>query len=98
MNSKSKGMLSHGLKVITITIFTLALLGVFLSPFVFMVFTSLKTQAQISIIKAEHFEANEDATQRGVCTAPTFDSGPVGVLTTASDPALANLVLPLRLK
>ena len=52
MNPKSKGMLSHGLKVTTITVFTLALLGIFLSPFVFMVFTSLKTQAQISIINA----------------------------------------------
>lgn len=50
MNPKSKGMLSHGLKVTTITVFTLALLGIFLSPFVFMVLTSLKTQAQISII------------------------------------------------
>ena len=43
-------MLSHGLKVTTITVFTLALLGLFLSPFVFMVFTSLKSQAQISLI------------------------------------------------
>lgn len=52
MNPKSKGMLSHGLKVTAITIFTLALLMIFLSPFVFMVLTSLKTQAQISIINA----------------------------------------------
>jgi multiple sugar transport system permease protein len=52
MNLKSKGMLSHGLKVTTVTVFTLAILAIFLSPFVFMVFTSLKTQAQISIINA----------------------------------------------
>lgn len=52
MNLKSKSMLSHGVKVTLITVFTLALLGVFLSPFAFMVFTSLKTQAQISILGA----------------------------------------------
>lgn len=52
MNPKSKGMLTYGLKVTTVTIFTLAILGIFLSPFVFMVFTSLKTQAQISILNA----------------------------------------------
>ena len=52
MNLKSKSMLSHGLKVTLVTAFALALLGVFLSPFAFMVFTSLKTQAQISIINA----------------------------------------------
>lgn len=50
MNKKSRGMLSHGLKVTTITLFTLALLGIFLSPFIYMVFTSLKSQAQISML------------------------------------------------
>lgn len=59
MNLKSKSMLSHGLKVTLITVFTLALLGVFLSPFAFMVFTSLKTQAQISIINAPPWPAAE---------------------------------------
>lgn len=39
-------------KSLTITIFTLAILFLFLSPFAFMVFTSLKTQDQISIIGA----------------------------------------------
>ena len=40
------------LSTITITVFTLALLAIFLSPFLFMVFTSLKTQEQTSIIGA----------------------------------------------
>jgi multiple sugar transport system permease protein len=39
-------------KVVTVTVFTLAILFIFLSPFAFMVFTSLKTQDQISIIGA----------------------------------------------
>lgn len=52
MNLKSKMMFNHGIKVTLVTVFTLAILGVFLSPFAFMVFTSLKTQAQISIINA----------------------------------------------
>jgi multiple sugar transport system permease protein len=33
----------------TVTAFTLAILGVYLSPFLFMTFTSLKTQAQITL-------------------------------------------------
>lgn len=39
-------------KTITVTVFTMAILFLFLSPFAFMVFTSLKTQDQISIIGA----------------------------------------------
>ncbi|MCI0395667.1 MAG: carbohydrate ABC transporter permease [Chloroflexi bacterium] len=39
-------------KILTVTIITLAILFLFLSPFAFMVFTSLKTQDQISIIGA----------------------------------------------
>ncbi len=37
---------------VTVTTFTLAILFIFLSPFAFMVFTSLKTQDQISIVGA----------------------------------------------
>jgi multiple sugar transport system permease protein len=43
---------THATKVITITGFTIAILFLFLSPFAFMVFTSLKTQDQISIVGA----------------------------------------------
>ena len=42
----------NGAKILTVTGFTLAILFIFLSPFAFMVFTSLKTQDQISIIGA----------------------------------------------
>jgi multiple sugar transport system permease protein len=38
--------------ILTVTGFTLAILFLFLSPFVFMIFTSLKTQDQISIVGA----------------------------------------------
>jgi multiple sugar transport system permease protein len=39
-------------RMFTVTIFALAILFLFLSPFAFMVFTSLKTQDQISILGA----------------------------------------------
>jgi multiple sugar transport system permease protein len=39
-------------KILTVTGFTMAILFLFLSPFAFMVFTSLKTQDQISIVGA----------------------------------------------
>ncbi|MBC7879084.1 MAG: carbohydrate ABC transporter permease [Anaerolineales bacterium] len=41
----------------TITAFTLAILVLFLSPFAFMIFTSLKTQDQISIVGAPIYPA-----------------------------------------
>jgi multiple sugar transport system permease protein len=49
--------LRKSLNGITVTIFTLALLIIFLSPFAFMVFTSLKTQDQISIVGAPIYPA-----------------------------------------
>lgn len=42
---------------VTVTVFTLAILIIFLSPFAFMVFTSLKTQDQISIVGAPIYPA-----------------------------------------
>jgi len=44
--------LRKGFNVTFITALTLALLGIFLAPFLFMVFTSLKTQGQISQLGA----------------------------------------------
>ncbi len=41
-----------GISTIFITVIVLAILGVFLSPFAFMVFTSLKTREQISVVGA----------------------------------------------
>ena len=52
MKSKSWSSLRLHVKIISITVFTMAILFLFLSPFAFMVFTSLKTQDQISIIGA----------------------------------------------
>lgn len=46
---KTRG-LSKKVNVVFVTTFTLAILVIFLSPFAFMVFTSLKTTEQISII------------------------------------------------
>lgn len=40
------------IKLIVVTSITMLLLAIFLSPFLFMVFTSLKTQEQISILGA----------------------------------------------
>jgi len=53
--------------------------------------------AKVAMVASEHFEANQDATLPGICNAAA-DPGPVGALTTASDPGLVNLALPLRLK
>jgi multiple sugar transport system permease protein len=53
-----KGMqLAKGINTFAITVFTLAILGIFLSPFMFMVFTSLKTQEQITIVGAPIYPA-----------------------------------------
>lgn len=49
--------LQKSVSAFTVTIFTLAILVIFLSPFAFMVFTSLKTQDQISIVGAPIYPA-----------------------------------------
>ena len=45
------------LNIFTVTAFTIAILVLFLSPFAFMIFTSLKTQDQISIVGAPIYPA-----------------------------------------
>jgi multiple sugar transport system permease protein len=52
MKTSAWSSLRKNAKIVTITGFTLAILFIFLSPFAFMVFTSLKTQDQISIVGA----------------------------------------------
>lgn len=52
MNPKLAHQFRNGGMNVFMTLFTLAILVVFLSPFAFMVFTSLKTQDQISIVGA----------------------------------------------
>jgi Collagen triple helix repeat (20 copies) len=53
---------------------------------------------QVSIQAYEHFEQNEDAALPGTCTAMEGGAASLGVVTAVSDPVLANLRLPLRLK
>ncbi|RPJ26197.1 MAG: carbohydrate ABC transporter permease, partial [Chloroflexi bacterium] len=44
--------LKNGLNATFVTVLTIAILTIFLAPFAFMIFTSLKTQEQISIVGA----------------------------------------------
>lgn len=52
MNSQTRHHVRKGTAIVLITMLTVAILVIFLSPFVFMVFTSLKTQDQISVVGA----------------------------------------------
>jgi len=52
MNSKLSFQLRSGGMALFMTLFVVAILVIYLSPFAFMVFTSLKTQDQISIVGA----------------------------------------------
>jgi collagen triple helix repeat protein len=58
-------------------------------------YTKTVVPVDVPILAIEHFEPNDDA---GVCTPYDGGMASLGVVTTASDPGLANLVLPLRLK
>lgn len=60
-----------------ITVFTLAILVIFLAPFAFMVFTSLKTQDQISIVGAPIWPARPSAAEYNGKQIETF-TVPVG--------------------
>ena len=48
----TRSQFRNGLSSVFVTLLTLAVLFIFLSPFAFMIFTSLKTQGQISIVGA----------------------------------------------
>jgi multiple sugar transport system permease protein len=52
MKTSTGSSLRKDANIVAVTGFTLAILFIFLSPFAFMVFTSLKTQDQISIVGA----------------------------------------------
>src|SRR5687767_15452096 len=61
--------LRTGINVAFVTALTIALLAIFLAPFLFMVFTSLKTQGQISQLGAPIWPAKP----------PTFEyNGKIG--------------------
>jgi hypothetical protein len=53
---------------------------------------------QLPILAFEHFEVTDDATLPGVCRPMAMGTVPLGVVTTATDPVLASLSLPLRVK
>ena len=55
---------------------------------------------QVPIGATEHFEANEDATQPGVCTPWTAGEvkSSLGVVKMVNDPVVAGLTAPLRIK
>jgi hypothetical protein len=53
---------------------------------------------QVPILAFEHFEVTDDPTRPGVGRPLAMGTAPLGVVTTATDPALASLSLPLRLK
>jgi hypothetical protein len=53
---------------------------------------------QVPILAYEHFEADADPTQPGMCTPLDGGTASLGVLTIATDATLASLSLPLRLK
>jgi hypothetical protein len=53
---------------------------------------------QVPILAVEHFNAADDATQAGVCSPMAIAGASLGAVTTATDPVLASLALPLRLK
>jgi multiple sugar transport system permease protein len=63
MKTSTWNNLRKSAKILTITGFTLAILVIFLSPFAFMVFTSLKTQDQISIVGAPIWPAQPTLTE-----------------------------------
>jgi multiple sugar transport system permease protein len=57
--------MKNHIKALVITVFTLAILFIYLSPFAFMVFTSLKTQEQISIVGAPIWPAQQPVVEYG---------------------------------
>jgi hypothetical protein len=54
--------------------------------------------ASVNVQSFEHFEAGQDATAPGVCSPWDAAGMSVGVVTAVSDPVLATLALPLRIK
>jgi hypothetical protein len=54
--------------------------------------------ASVNVQSFEHFEAGQDATAPGVCSPWDAPGMSVGVVTAVSDPVLATLALPLRIK
>ena len=60
--AKTRGLsfaqLRKGSRTVFMTVFAVALLAMFLSPFLYMIFTSLKTQAQVSILNSPLYPAS----------------------------------------
>jgi hypothetical protein len=54
--------------------------------------------ANVAVLAKEHFDAGQDATAAGACQPFDVGAFPVGPATTALEPSLATLALPLRVK
>ena len=75
MNARTLHQIRHATNVTLVTGFTLAVLALFLSPFAFMVFSSLKTQGQMSVVGAPIWPASPQnieyqGKQVGIYTVP----------------------------
>lgn len=93
-------------KTITVTVFTLAILFLFLSPFAFMVFTSLKTQDQISIVGAPiwparpaYYDYNGEQVEiftvpMNTCAGSENDSGEKDLALVKKNPRASTYVDP----
>jgi multiple sugar transport system permease protein len=68
----SLNYLNKHVKALVITVFTLAILFIYLSPFAFMVFTSLKTQEQISVVGAPIWPAQQPVVDYAGKSAEVF--------------------------
>ncbi len=57
MTFLSKGRLRNGMNTLFVTVFTSAVLAIFLMPFLYMMMTSLKTKAQITVLGSPIYPA-----------------------------------------
>src|SRR5512146_2315671 len=53
----SRGKLRNGMNTVFVTVFTSAILAIFLMPFLYMTMTSLKTKAQITVLGSPIYPA-----------------------------------------
>src|SRR5512140_1246535 len=57
MTFMSRGKLRNGMNTLFVTVFTSAILAIFLMPFLYMTMTSLKTKAQITVLGSPIYPA-----------------------------------------
>lgn len=93
MSTASLNNLKKSGRVLSVTGFTMAILFIFLSPFAFMVFTSLKTQDQISIIGAPIWPARPALYEYNGQVVEIFEVPLNTCAGSESESATKNLVL-----